>query len=176
MRPRAYFLKTERLGFSRWSMDDLSLAEALWGDAEATRFIGGPFSRDEIRRRLCREIDLMSAFDVQYWPIFLLAGDEPVGCGGLRPYRIEDQVYEIGFHLRPAYWGQGLAVEAGRAIIAYAFATLGVKALFAGHHPGNEASRRVLEKLGFRFTHTELYAPTGLEHPSYLLEKPAIHS
>ena len=157
-------------------MDDLPLAVALWDDLEVTRFIGGPFSRDEIRQRLRREIDWMNTFHVQYWPIFLLAGGELVGCGGLRPYRIEDQVYEMGFHLRPMYWGQGLAVEAGRAIIAYAFETLGAKALFAGHHPANAASRRVLDKLGFRFTHTELYAPTGLEHRSYLLERQEIHS
>ena len=157
-------------------MDDLPLAVALWDDLEVTRFIGGPFSRDEIRQRLRREIDWMNTFHVQYWPIFRLAGGELVGCGGLRPYRIEDQVYEMGFHLRPMYWGQGLAVEAGRAIIAYAFETLGAKGLFAGHHPANAASRRVLDKLGFRFTHTELYAPTGLKHRSYLLERQEIHS
>ena len=51
----------------------------------------------------------------------------------------------------------------------YAFSTLGVKGLFAGHNPANEASRRVLEKLGFRYTHDEFYAPTGLNHPSYIL-------
>jgi len=51
----------------------------------------------------------------------------------------------------------------------YAFSTLGVKGLFAGHNPANEASRRVLEKLGFRYTHDEFYPPTGLNHPSYIL-------
>jgi RimJ/RimL family protein N-acetyltransferase len=51
----------------------------------------------------------------------------------------------------------------------YAFRALGVKALFAGHNPGNTASRRVLEKLGFRYTHDAYYPPTGLNHPSYLL-------
>ena len=59
-------------------------------------------------------------------------------------------------------WGQGLAQEAGRAVIEFAFETLGVKGLFAGHHPANDASRRLIEKLGFHFTHEEFYAPTGL--------------
>jgi [ribosomal protein S5]-alanine N-acetyltransferase len=54
-------------------------------------------------------------------------------------------------------------------VMRYAFHPLGVKALFAGHNPGNAASRRVLEKLGFRYTHDEYYPPTGLDHPSYLL-------
>jgi ribosomal-protein-alanine N-acetyltransferase len=170
-RSNTYFLKTARLGFSRWSMDDFPLAVALWGDPEVTQFLGGAFSPEEIQERLGREIALMSAHNIQYWPVFLLAGDAHVGCGGLRPYRLEDGVYEMGVHLRSAYWGQGLAAEAGHAIIAFAFETLGAQALFAGHHPANEASRRVLSKLGFQFTHLEFYAPTGLQHPSYLLKR-----
>lgn len=168
-----YFLKTARLGFRHWSRDDLPLAVALWGDPEVTRYIGGPFSPGQIKERLDGEIAAMSAHRIQYWPIFLLTGDdEHVGCGGLRPYRPEDQIYELGIHLRPAYWGRGLAVEAGQAVIRYGFETLGAKGLFAGHHPGNAASRRLIEKLGFQFTHKELYAPTGLQHRSYLLERP----
>jgi [ribosomal protein S5]-alanine N-acetyltransferase len=43
-----------------------------------------------------------------------------------------------------------------------------VKRLFAGHHRENAAARRLLEKLGFRFSHEEFDPPTGLLHPSYL--------
>jgi len=111
----------------------------------------------------------MSAYNVQYWPIFLLDSGAHAGCAGIRPYRAEDRTYELGFHLRRACWGRGLAEEAARAVITFAFQKAGVKALFAGHHPRNAASRRVLEKLGFRFTHEEFYPPTGLKHPSYLL-------
>jgi [ribosomal protein S5]-alanine N-acetyltransferase len=171
-RSRDYFLRTARLGFRPWSIDDLPLATALWGDPAVTRFIGGPFSPEEVKEKLGSEIASMSAHGVQYWPVFLLSNGEHVGCAGLRPYRLEAQVYEVGFHLRPAYWGRGLAVEAGLAIIAFAFATLGAKALFAGHHPANTASRNVLEQLGFCFTHEEFYPPTGLKHPSYLLRQP----
>jgi RimJ/RimL family protein N-acetyltransferase len=170
--PRTYFLKTARLGFSRWSSNDLPLAVALWGDVEVTRFIGGPFSQEQIKERLDRHIAFMAAYKVQYWPLFLLTSGDLVGCGGLRPYRLDDGIYEMGVHLRPAYWGQGLAVDAGRAIISFTFETIGARALFAGHHPANAASRRVLEKLGFRFTHEEFYPPTGLQHPSYLLPRP----
>lgn len=159
---RSYFLTTERLGFSGWAEDDLPLAMALWGDPKVTSLIGGPFSVEQVGDRLSREVASGNAFGVQYWPMFLLDtssdGDGFVGCAGLRPYRVEDRIYEIGFHLRPGYWGLGLAQEAARAVIGYAFGTLGVKGLFAGHHPSNEASRKLLEKLGFKFTHRELYA------------------
>nr|NIV34793.1 hypothetical protein [Anaerolineae bacterium] len=37
----------------------------------------------------------------------------------------------------------------------------------AGHNPKNTASQHLLGKLGFRYTHEELYEPTGLMHPCY---------
>jgi RimJ/RimL family protein N-acetyltransferase len=77
----------------------------------------------------------------------------------------------MGFHLRPAFWGQGFGTEAARAVLAHAFGTLRVTALFAGHHPDNNESRRLLARLGFRSIGTELYPPTGLLHPSYLLDR-----
>jgi RimJ/RimL family protein N-acetyltransferase len=142
---------------------------ALWGDPEVTRLIGGAFSREQVQERLSREIATMHSHGIQYWPVFLLTTCEHVGCCGLRPYKSEEGICEIGIHLRRAFWGQGYAPEATRAVIKYAFNVLGVKALFAGHNPTNEASRRLLEKLGFRYTHDEYYPPTGLNHPSYLL-------
>ena len=168
---RAFFLTTDRLGFRHWSPDDFALAQALWGDAQVTSLIGGPFTTGQIEQRLKAEIASMNAYKVQYWPIFLLETDQHAGCAGLRLYQLDQKVYELGFHLRPEYWGLGLAQEAGRAVIAYAFEKLGVEALFAGHHPANSASRRVLTKLGFQFTHEEFYPPTGLQHPSYLLRR-----
>ena len=164
-----YFLRSARLGFRCWTSDDLPLAIGLWGDPEVTRLVGGPFSEEQVKSRLAAEIASKVEFQVQYWPVFLLASGEHVGCAGLRPYRPEEQVFELGFHLKPAYWGQGLAEEAGRTVVNFAFDQLQVKGLFAGHHPANVASRRVLAKLGFRLTGEQLYPPTGQIHPSYLL-------
>jgi ribosomal-protein-alanine N-acetyltransferase len=164
-------LTTDRLGFSHWSLEDLPFAQALWGDTQLTSLIGGPFTAGQVEQRLNREIASMQAHNVQYWPVFLLETDQHAGSAGLRPYRLDQQIYELGFHFRPEYWGRGLAQEAGQAVIAFAFDQLGASALFAGHHPANAASARVLTKLGFQFTHEEFYPPTGLKHPSYLLTR-----
>lgn len=166
---RTYFLTTERLGFGVWSAADMPLAIALWGDPRVTALIGGPFTQDMIQDRLDREIFSFSSYSVQYWPIFLRANGSYAGCAGLRPHRLDERIYELGFHLRPECWGRGLAEEAARAVIDYAWETLHAGALFAGHHPENAASQRLLSRLGFRSTHEELYPPTGLNHPSYLL-------
>jgi RimJ/RimL family protein N-acetyltransferase len=165
----SYFLQSKRLGFRVWSDADMDLAMGLWGDPDVTRLIGGPFSREQVQERLSREIATMQLHGVQYWPIFLLGTGAHVGCCGLRPYRSAERIHEIGIHLRKAYWGQGYAPEATRAVMAYAFETLGVKELFAGHNPSNEASRRLLRKMGFRYVRDEYYPPTGLNHPSYIL-------
>jgi [ribosomal protein S5]-alanine N-acetyltransferase len=157
--PRA----TQRLTFRWWAASDGELARALWGDAQVVAHLGAV----DAAARLAAELELAAQHRMQYWPIF--QGDQHVGCCGLRP-RAGD-VLELGFHLRRAHWGHGLAQEASRAVIAFAFEELRVGALFAGHHPANEGSRRTLARLGFRYTHDELYAATGLKHPSYELRR-----
>lgn len=163
--PRA----TARLVFRTWRADDLPLARALFGDPRVTELTGGPLDDDQLRARLELELEHQRTHGLQYWPIFLHGGAH-VGCCGLRPRA--PRVHELGFYLLPAAWGQGLAVEAARSVIAHAFDVLRAEALFAGHHPDNEGSRRTLEKLGFRYTHDERYPPTGRDHPSYELRAP----
>ena len=169
----AYFLQTKRLGFRLWRDADLEAAVALWGDPEVSRYLfaKGPPDRAAIEARLSRELSTQAQHGLQYWPMFLLEGGALVGCCGLRPYRLDEKIFEFGVHLLPAFWRQGLAMEAAAAVIEFGFTALSARALFAGHHPANVASRQMLARLGFRYTHDELYPPTGLYHPSYLLEK-----
>ena len=168
---RAFFLTTDRIGFSVWQPDDMNLAEALWGNPDVTKFIcaSGIFSKEDIANRLAQEVARQEEQRMQYWPIFDLASKALVGCCGLRPY--QDGMYEIGFHLRPAFWRQGYAVEAAKAVIDYAFSVLHAEGLFAGHNPNNIASKKVLAKLGFQYIGDEFYPPTGLYHPSYMLKR-----
>jgi ribosomal-protein-alanine N-acetyltransferase len=166
-----YFLRTSRLGFRFWRQDDFDLAYGLWGDPKVTRLIDarGRLSEKQVRARLAQEFATAESYNVQYWPIFLLSDGSHIGCCGLRPYELTHRIYEIGFHIRSGFWRRGFAYEAARAVMEYAFETIRAAGLFAGHHPENSASRRLLAKLGFRYTHAEYYEPTGLDHPSYLM-------
>jgi RimJ/RimL family protein N-acetyltransferase len=143
----------------------------LWGDFEVTKLFDarGRLSRAEVLERLAKEIQTQMNHGVQYWPIFLLTCGEFIGCCGLRPYDRPKNLFEIGFHIRSHRWRRGYAREAADAVIRYAFDTLNVNGLFAGHNPENRVSKRLLEQLGFGYTHDEYYPPTGLNHPSYLL-------
>lgn len=168
----SWFIETQRLRFRAWREDDGALASGLWGDARVTRLIDarGQLTAAQARERLANEIATDRDFGVQYWPVFLRDDGTHAGCCGLRPRAAPGRVFELGFQLRSDQWGRGYALEAARAAIAYAFESMKADALFAGHHPDNQPSRHLLEKLGFRHTHDELYPPTGLRHPCYQLE------
>lgn len=169
-----YFLKTTRVAFRCWRSDDLPLAMALWGDPAVTKYLGGPFSPQQVRQRLETEIANMETYGIQYWPIFLLPAFDHIGCCGLRPRKPEERIYELGVHLHQPYWRMGLAEEAAGAVSRYAFETLRAQELFAGHHPNNAASRRMLQKSGFVYSHDEHYPPTGEMHPGYVMKRPAL--
>jgi len=164
-----YFMESKRLGFGFWREEDYSNALKLWGNAQVTRLIHakGQMNPEEIRMRFDKERVFQSQYGVQYWPVFLKESNEFVGCCGLHPYEKEPFTLEIGAHFLPHVWGTGLAFEASERVIAYCRHHRLAKHLFAGHHPKNQASAKVLSKLGFIYSHDEFYPPTGLMHPSY---------
>jgi RimJ/RimL family protein N-acetyltransferase len=166
-----YFLTSERLGFRHWTPNDQALEIGLWCDSQVAVLIGGPWTPAHALARLAQEIELDEQYGVQYWPVFLRDDGRHVGCAGLRPYLPEERIFEMGIHLRPAFWSSGIAREAAQTIMNYGFDALGAEALFAGHHPQNEGSRRLLAKLGFVYQRDQLYAPTALMHPAYLLRR-----
>ena len=161
---------TERLRFDWWEDVDPAFAHSLWSDGNVMQFIGGPQDEAQVAARLVNQRKTRSECGVQYWPIFLREGNDFVGCCGLKPRTDTPQLtYELGFHLVQDYWGRRLATEAATSVIAYAFGPLGADALFAGHRPTNESSRKAILRLGFVFDYEELYVPTGLIHPRYKL-------
>lgn len=168
---RDYFLRSARLGFGVWTPADLPLALGLWGDPEVTKLTEGPQTPAQVEARLAREIDNRERYGYQYWPLFELESGRHVGCCGLQPRSFEERICELGYQLRADAWGRGYAREAARAAIDHAFAHFDLAALFAGHDPANERSRRVLEAVGFRYTHDEIYPPSGKMEPAYLLER-----
>ena len=56
---------------------------------------------------------------------------------------------ELGYCLRSPWWGKGYMGEALAALIDYAFGTLRLRRLEADVDPGNAASLRILERMGF---------------------------
>lgn len=166
-------IETDRLFFSIWEENDIKYADELWGDSEVTKLItaSGKMNEEEIKNRLKKEIENYRNFEIQYFPLYLKEKEIFVGCCGLRPYNIEKNILEMGIHIKKEYWGEGIALEACKKIIKYAFETLKVSSLFAGHNPKNLGSAHLIKKLGFVYLGDEYYPPTGLYHPSYIFQE-----
>jgi RimJ/RimL family protein N-acetyltransferase len=93
-----------------------------------------------------------------------------VGRGGLRHVRLHARPeVEISYALMSPYWGRGFATEIARASVDLG-ARLGAPSLVAFTLPDNHGSRRVMEKVGFRYERDILWG--GLPHVLYRFAGP----
>ena len=65
-----------------------------------------------------------------------------------------DDECELGYWLGEPFWGRGYVPEAADALLQRAFEKLGMETIWCGYFDGNEKSKRVQQKLGFRYHHT----------------------
>lgn len=77
-----------------------------------------------------------------------LIGSISIYTNTIRPYQ---KARSLGFSLGHEYWNQGYMTEACKLVIDYCFKHLDVEVLEIGHHEGNMASKRVIEKCGFQY-------------------------
>ena len=73
-----------------------------------------------------------------------------IGNCGLRLETADARDADLGYEISPACWGQGYATEAARALLDFGFGRLGLQRIWAWCNAENQASSRVLEKLGMR--------------------------
>jgi RimJ/RimL family protein N-acetyltransferase len=81
------------------------------------------------------------------WKVSLKSDGTPVGMSGLIK-REELPCEDLGYAFLPAHQGRGYATEAGAAALDFGFGSKQLARILAIVRPGNEASMRVLEKLG----------------------------
>lgn len=86
------------------------------------------------------------------WPFIMIRRDDGALVGSMDLSLEPDRVTgALGYWIGEAYWGQGYATEAARAVIDFAFEGLDLKAVTANALPDNARSIRVLEKAGLRY-------------------------
>ena len=73
-----------------------------------------------------------------------------IGNCGIRRKPGNDWEAELGYELAPEHWGQGYATEAARAMVNFGFGELALDRISSWCIADNEASARVLERLGFK--------------------------
>jgi RimJ/RimL family protein N-acetyltransferase len=103
-------------------------------------------SEENVRRarvRFLERTDLMML-------LFLKGTGTIVGSSGLHRFDWDVPRFEIGYWCRTRFVGQGYVTEAVRGIAGFAFDELGAKRVEIRCDTGNERSRRVAERAGFR--------------------------
>jgi [ribosomal protein S5]-alanine N-acetyltransferase len=152
-------LRTPRLLLSRISMSDLDDLVPFYADARVTATLGGTRSAEWVSEYLQKQIAHWDEHGFGFWTARDPDTGRFAGRGGLRHAIIEGHtVVEVGYGFAEEFWGRGLATELAREAVRVGFAELELAELACFTLPTNHASRRVMEKVGFRYECDVLYA------------------
>jgi RimJ/RimL family protein N-acetyltransferase len=144
-------LTTERLLLRGFVEDDLDAYAAITADAEVMRYLNGkPLDRARAWRSIAVILGHWQLRGYGIWALVDRASGQLVGRAGLHNPEGWPGL-EVGWVVARSHWGQGLATEAGRAALDYAFGVLGAEHMISVIDPDNTASIRVAEKLGETF-------------------------
>jgi len=133
-----------------WSENDLALDQQMLGDPEMTRYLGGPESAEHIAQRHARKLRLPDAGAGRMFKIVLQATGEAVGSVGYWENRWhEEDIYEMGWLVLPAFQGRGIASAAAAQAIVQARAEGKHRFVRAFPSVENAPSNGICRKLGF---------------------------
>ena len=167
-------IRTDRLCLRRLTAAHLPDLVELDSDSEVMRYISGgePNSRQRYEEEL---LPRMLAWETEPYGFFAAyEADAFVGWFHLRPTVAPGEtMLELGYRLRHAAWGRGLATEGARALVRYAFEELDQTAVDACADPRNAASIHVMEKCGMRYAGRFVHPRVPLEVVRYVVERPA---
>ena len=145
-------IETERLVLRHWREDDAAALYKYASDPEVGPSAGwAPHTSVEDSLNVLRTI-LMKDHN---FAITIKPSDEAVGSIGIPQGKRPEQngEYEIGYWIGKPFWGKGYVPEAVRALLSLYF-SLGAERIWCAHADFNRKSRRVIEKVGFRYRFT----------------------
>ncbi len=146
-------IETPRLRLRTFRQDDLPLLIELCGDPAVMEFLGGPIGPEAVLTMVQGAQDAFLSSGVGKIAMERRSDGAFLGTCGLsrEPWYPED--LEVGWRLRPEFWGNGYATEAGRAWIDYAFGRLRAERVISIADVPNVRSRAVMQRLGMRIDH-----------------------
>ena len=183
---------TERLRLEPICAEHASDLWLIHSDDEVAKWYGGTKPSPEDIERQATEIErAWRVHGVHKWMAYDRSSGALVGRGGLSRVPVDDdwgQIYaflpseewvrhahddnepaavhadwlEIGWALRPEFWGQGYASEIGRAGLEFAFDVLGVRAVVSCTERHNVRSRAVMDRIGMAYA-GEIYSRGSME-------------
>ena len=146
-------LETERLILRELTFDDAPFILTLLNDPSFLRYINDKNVRNLEDARQYMLNGPMASYARNGFGLYLVELKDtavPIGLSGLLK-REELPDADIGFAFLPDYWGKGFAFESACAVMSDARERLGLNRVLAIVMPDNDASIKLLEKLGMRF-------------------------
>ena len=156
-------IETDRLHLRQFREDDAAFVLEIFNDASFMRFIGDRRVRtmDEARTYIVKR--LLANHHVEgMGPFLVQTRDTGISIGFCTLFRRDWlDAADLGFAFLPEYRSQGFAIEASRALLDHARNEMEFDRLVAIASAENEASARLLRRLGF--TETGTIRPPGEE-------------
>ena len=144
-------IRTDRLVLKPQSMEEFDTVHALHRDPEVMRYVGNGkpivWPREKALEHHREVVQAQAERDYGFLSVFIRQTGQYIGWCGLAPCKPLEGV-ELGYRYVKAAWGNGYATEAAVPVMAAGFELFGLDRVVAWVHPGNLASRRVLEKVG----------------------------
>ena len=159
MKQNNHIFTTERLILRPWEDKD---AESLYKYAKDPAI--GPIAGWPPHTSIENSLEIIRTVFAapETYAVVLKETQEPIGSIGimfgnttLHSAEIKQGEAEIGYWIGVPYWGKGLIPEAVRCLLEHCFIDLKITAVWGGYYDGNVQSKRVMEKCGFTFHHTE---------------------
>ena len=154
-------LETERLLFRPHLTGDIEGYCAMEMDADFRRYVGGrPRTREEAEHKFKGALEPVKD-RLSMWATVYKSEGSYIGRCGIYPHfnhdggKIDGEA-SLGLYIATAYCGQGFATEAGLAFIKLGFNELKIKKIVTMVDIRNDASVRVIKKLGFALRKTEI--------------------
>src|ERR1700733_6120920 len=167
-------LETDRLYFRPHILADLDAFCAMEADPDFRRYVGGrPRPREEAEQRFMNALKPVID-NLRMWATVYKPENKYIGrCGIYQHFNGRGQSIPgeaaLGLYIDKAYWGRGLATEAGRAFIDFGFNALKINRIVTAIDTRNVVSVHVIEKLGFKLDRTEEGDPRSFYH--YVLDR-----
>ncbi len=149
-------LETPRLRFRAIGPDDVDRLLDLDSDPEVMRYIGSGDTRTR-EQAAAAILAFESVWEEKSYGLFaveLLGSNQLIGFTGLAEPAFLPEIMpavEVGWRFTRQSWGNGYATEAARAVLDFGLVELGISEIVSIHQVGNDASARIMQKLGMRF-------------------------
>ncbi len=150
-------LETERLILRPWIESDAEILYEYAKDPRVGPAAGWPVhtSVDNSREIICGVLSAEGTYAVTIKGDNSAIGSVGLMVGDKSDLGLPETEAEIGYWIGVPFWGMGYIPEAAQELIRYAFEEIKLTTLWCGYFDGNDKSKRVVEKCGFRFDRTE---------------------